>query len=278
MRMHVEPLIFATENRDMFHIQYPAIMGILGQVVRAVYDKGVETAPRVRGLPYNPTSSGIIAEKFWADIRARRFFVCSAESMSLETPVETTPTTAVGKKNPDRTVRTDRRVIADMRRIDVGFAVSRYYPARVPPIESIARLLVSMTVTLPGFDIEMPKRVIASAFRLLRLRPASSLLMCTELPGGVVGHSRDVIIFYFVMPFGRNGSPANFAIFGDAISCLRAQFGTGRPDWFLPIPFLSQLYVDDGLLFDIRNEIRQQANVLMWEAITLGLLGKRHLI
>ena len=46
----------------------------------------------------------------------------------------------------------------------------------------------------------------------------------------------------------------------------------GRPGWFLPIPFLSKLYVDDGLLFDIRNAIRQQANALMWVAIAIGLL------
>ena len=104
-----------------------------------------------------------------------------------------------------------------------------------------------------------------------------SLLMCMELPGCVIGRSRDVVIFYLAIHFGRNVSPANFAIFGGTISCLRDQFGMGRPDWFLPIPFLSKLYVDDGLLFDIRNEIRQQANVLMWEAITVGLLGRNAL-
>ena len=182
------------------------------------------------------------------------------------------------KKNPDRTAITDRRVIADMRRINVGFSVSQYYPVMVPSIESIARLLVSMTVTLPGFEIEMAKSDIASAFRLLRLRPSLSLLMCTELPGGALGHTPDVALFYLVMSFGWNGSPANFAILGDAISCVHAQFGMGCPHWFLSIPILSKLYVDDELLFDIRNKIRQQANVLTWEAITTGLLGTKALI
>ena len=58
---------------------------------------------------------------------------------------------------------------------------------------------------------------------------------------------------------------------------MRAQFGTGRPDWFLSIPFLSNLYVDDGWLFDVRNRIRQHSNTLMWGSIAFGLLGPKSL-
>lgn len=47
----------------------------------------------------------------------------------------------------------------------------------------------------------------------------------------------------------------------------------GRPDWCLSIPFLSKLYVNDGLLFDVRNAIRQQDNAAVWQTITIGLLG-----
>ena len=168
-------------------------------------------------------------------------------------------------------------MIADMRRINVGFNVKQYYPIRAPTVESIARLLVALTTLLPGWDIQMTKRDIASAFRLIRLHPALSLLMCAELPGGFLGHSRDLVLFYMVMPFGRDGAPANFAILRDAISCIRARFGMGRPDWFPPFPFLSKLYVDDGLLFEVRGAIRQRAHALTWETITIGLLG-RHAI
>ena len=75
MRMHADQLNFATENRDMFPVQYPAVLGILDQGVRAVYDKGVEKSPRARGLSYHPSSSEMVADKFWKDIRQRQFFV-----------------------------------------------------------------------------------------------------------------------------------------------------------------------------------------------------------
>merc|ERR1712112_548209 len=98
-------------------------------------------------------------------------FVCSAASVGESSPVEATPTTTVEKKNPDRTISTDRRVIADMRRINVGFNVDQYYPIRAPTVESIARLLVALTTSLPGWDIQMTKRDVASAFHLLHLHP-----------------------------------------------------------------------------------------------------------
>ena len=83
----------------------------------------------------------------------------------------------------------------------------------------------------------------------------------------------DVVLFYLAIPLGWNGAPANFAIFGDAIASMRAQFGMGRPDWFLPISSLSELYVGDGLFFDIGDQHRRRANTLVWESIAVGLLG-----
>ena len=89
----------------------------------------------------------------------------------------------MGEKNPDRAIDADRRAIADMRRINMGFDASQYYPARVPALEAMARLLVSMTVSFPWMTVVMAKRGIASSLRLLRLRPSLSLAMCIELPG-----------------------------------------------------------------------------------------------
>ena len=73
----------------------------------------------------------------------------------------------------------------------------------------------------------MANRDIASASRLLRLRPALSLHICAEFPGGFLVQGRDLVLIYLVIPFGWNGAPANFAIFGDAITCSQAKFGTG---------------------------------------------------
>ena len=181
--------------------------------------------PRVRGSPYNrPSTSNaeMVAEKLRQDIKARRIFASSTQCVLSDTPVETTPTTTVGGGS-DRTVSSARRGIADMRRINVGFETSQYYPVRVPSIESIARLLIAMAVGFPCFQIEMTKEDIASAFRMLRLHPALSLLMCTELPGGPLGRDHDLVLFYLAMPFGRNGSPASFALFGDAIPHMHSK-------------------------------------------------------
>ena len=198
MRMNADHMTFGNENRTLFPIQYPAVMGMLGHGVRAVYARGVVGALRKRGLPYSistPATTELVAEKFQKDMRARRFFACPTKRISPDTPIEATPTTAVEKKTPDRTISADRRVIADMRRANVGFESPQYYPARAPSIESITRLLVSMAATLPGFDVEMAKKDIASSSRLLRLNPALALLMCTELPGGFLWRSRDLVIF-----------------------------------------------------------------------------------
>ena len=204
MRLHNEQLNFASGHRDLSPVQYPEVVNILDQGVRAVYNRGAAIAPRVRGLPYKKSPTEMIAGKFRKDIRARRLFACSANCISQDAPIEATPTATVEKKKPDRTVSTDRRAIADMRRINVGSEVSQYYPAKLPSIESIARLVVSLTVSLPGFEIEMTKRDFSS-FRLLRLRPSLSLLMCTELPVCVLGRSHDVVAFYLAIPFGRIG-------------------------------------------------------------------------
>lgn len=164
MRLNADQMTFANENRALFPIQYHAAMGMLDHGVRAAYARGAGFAPRTRGLPYSistPATTELVAEKFRMDIRSRRFFVRSAGRISIDTPIAGTPTTAVGKRNHERTISANRRAIEDMRRVDVGFGAPRYYPVRVPSIESIARLLVSMAVDFPGFDVEMAKREIS---------------------------------------------------------------------------------------------------------------------
>ena len=151
---------------------------------------------------------------------------------------EETPNATAEKKKPDRTISTDRGAIADMGRRNVGFPVSQYYPVRAPSVESVARLLASMTTPLPGLSTQMANGDIASAFRLLRLRPSLPLLMCTELAGGILGCSRNLVLIYLAMPFGRVGAPANFAIFGGSVTRIHGEFRTGRQGSFLPSPFL----------------------------------------
>ena len=280
MRSYADQLAFAHENNDLFHAQYHAVIDIPNHGVRAVYDKGVGITPRIRGIPYSlskPDQTFLIASKLRKDIHAQRIFVCSTDTIASDTPIEAKPAKTVEKKNPGRTISTDRRAIADMRRIDVGLPSAQYYPVRGPSVEAISRLLVPATVSFPCLDVQMAKRDIASAFSLLRIHPALSLLMRTELPGGLLGYSRDIVFIYLVMPFGRNGAPANCAIFGDSITGIHGKFGMERPDWFLPTPFLSKLYVGDGVLFEIRKLTRQGTNETLRGHIAVGLLGRNSL-
>ena len=150
---------------------------------------------------------------------------------------EEAPNATEDQKKPDRTISTDTRAIADMGRRNVGFPVSKYYPVRAPSVESVARLLASMTTPLPGLSAQMDNGDIASAFRLLRLRPSLPLLMCTELAGGFLGRSSNLVLIYLAIPFGRVGAPANFPIFGGSVTRINGEFRTGRQDSFLPSPF-----------------------------------------
>ena len=77
------------------------------------------------------------------------------------------------------------------------------------------------------------------------------------------------------MPFGWNGAPANFAIFGDAIAAIHSQRGMERPGWLPPFPFLSKLYVVDGLFPDLKIRRRQSPNTNAWGRITLGYPGRK---
>ena len=97
--------------------------------------------------------------------------------------------------------------------------------------------------------------------------------MRNEFLGCHLARSIDLFPLYIVMNLGRGFAPANFAIFGDTVSGIRAEFGMGRPGWFLPMPPRPAMTVYDGLLFDIRNSIRQKSNVPTWETIAIGCSG-----
>ena len=262
-------LDFVHVHRELCPVQYPALMQPLEQGAQAHYTSGSGGA-----LDYEAylTTWGRLGARLSLRRRSGRTFEHAGSSFvrlqwsPMTYLLKPHPLPLWKKKNPDHTVSLDRRIIAEMRRINLGFPESQYYPARVPSLESLARLLVTMTVALPGLTLEMTKRDIASAFRLLRLRPSLLLLMCTELPGMHFGCERDFVFFYLAMPFGWNGEPVNFALFGDAISAIHSHFGVDDSSWFAPFPSQSRLYADDGMLYYIRNRVRQKANSEAWGA------------
>ena len=106
------------------------------------------------------------------------------------------------KKNPSRSISSDRRVVADLRRVNIRCDTKQYYPAVVPKIYEIARRIVSLVWKYPGLSLRMTKRALASAFRLLRFRPSLEMVMVTEFPADHVCLEMDLVCFYLVMSFG----------------------------------------------------------------------------
>ena len=147
-------------------------------------------------------------------------FLCATDTIGIGATSEATPTTAVAQKNPDRSISSDRRAIADLRRVNVRFDTMQYYPAAAPSIYDITRRTMSLVGMYPGLSLRVTIRDVASAFRLLRLHPALSLVMVTESPADNAHLTSDLVFCYLVMPFGWTGSPAHFARFGDAVPRL----------------------------------------------------------
>ena len=178
-------------------------------------------------------------------------FFHTTSAVSLEEKIRATPTTAVDKKNTDRSISRGRMAIADLRRVNLRPDTDQYYPTVVPSICDIARLIVSLMGTYTGLPLKVTKRDVASAFRLLRLRHALSLVMVTEFPATQLHLDYDMACLYLVMAIGRNGSPARLGRCGDAITPARMKCGVIPPAATIMIRSVrSLLYVGDGIFVE----------------------------
>ena len=133
--------------------------------------------------------------------------VCPTPTIDTTCPIQATPAITAGKKNADRIVSQDRRIIADTRRVNHVFDPRQYYIAMAPTMTGVARTIIALVRKRPRIQIVMAKRDIASALRLLRVYPALAQLMVTELPGRRVGLEPDIVLFHLVMPFGWGAPP-----------------------------------------------------------------------
>ena len=169
------------------------------------------------------------------------------------------------KKTHDRTISLDRRTIADLRRANLPFATYLCYHVLSPTSGNIERAISKFRAQCAGLASMMTNRDIASAFRLLQLRPALCLVILAEPPCHFFGMSvDDVVLVYLAMPVGRCGSPAHFAAFGDAQTKIHHSHVLLRPDWNLGIPYLSRLYSDEGVSVELNHARRTHGNTKQW--------------
>ena len=88
----------------------------------------------------------------WEDISKGRMFLCSFEAEGgFSSDLELTPTTLAPKRNPDRSLSPEKRIIADLRRVNMYFDQSADYPANLPTAETHARKIICLKRKFPSF-------------------------------------------------------------------------------------------------------------------------------
>ena len=240
----------------------------------ASYMRPPPVTPRRRGLPYKEDDSLELMQGLWKDITKGRMFMCSFETIGgFSSDIEMTPTTLVPKRNPDRSLSTEKRIIADLRRINLYFDQSEDYPAVLPTVDALAKKIVCLKRKFPTQPVLLTKRDIKSAFRLIRLHPLMAKVMGTEMRGHHFECVDDVVIFYGVLPFGWGSSPSKFVRFSDAITKLHQLSGPSDPTWNLPYAFRSSMFIDDGLFIEVMIGDRRRRSVEHWESVAKGLLS-----
>ena len=260
---------------DTIPDQYPWIEQTSTKCASAEYKGGIPCVPRTRCLPYqtgNAEHCQYIARNY-GKTRSVKTSSC-APLIVLRIrhpwgPLRQRPS----RKKTDRTISTDRRVIADLRLANIHFETDQYYPARVPTSADVIRMITQVHTQWHGSPASLNKRDVASAFRLLKLRPTLSLRMVSELPGKFFGSKHDVVMFYRPMPFGWNGSPSFLAVFAGAITRIHRTSGTGRPLWNFGHAFTPCLYVDEGIFIELPIARRQEGTIRRWGKPQLILWG-----
>ena len=80
----------------------------------ASYTRPPPLAPRRRGLPYKEGDSEEITKEMWGDISKGGMFLRSFEvAGGYLADIEMTPTTLAPKRNPDRSLSSEKRIISD---------------------------------------------------------------------------------------------------------------------------------------------------------------------
>lgn len=211
--------------------------------------------------------AALIMYKYRNDILKRRLFFCTTDAISHEEATEATPKAAVEKKNLARPVSRGRGVIEDSRRINLHFDTRQYYSIVVPSIYDIARLIVRLAGNYPCSLMKVGKRDFDSAFRLIRLRRALSLVTVAEFPASHLQLDADL-----VSSDGADRHP-QFARFGDAVTIAHVKCGLRPPTALMLHSFCSVLYVDDGIFVEANAPGILFATTQRWRHLAKGLMG-----
>ena len=200
-------------------------------------------------------------------------FICSAKTVGSNPEIMSSPSTLAPKRLPDRTLSSDKRLIAGMRKVNNYTSKLDYRLMTVPSIQSLAKKVALLKRRFPGQRLVCAKRDIDSAFPRLNLHPDAVVMMNTELKGEELGLEQDPIIFYPVLPFGWDGSPGVFSMASDFVKDVVSGYRPSTPNWESSLDFAIDVFVEDIMIIEpvIGRRPEMVAASSEWAAqLTLG--------
>ena len=208
-----------------------------------------------RRLPHQAQQTQEVLEKLWKPIRRRKAFICSRSKICDGEGFSPTPSGLVAKKNTDRTISVDTRLISDLRAVNLGFQKQDLFPVWVPPIIDIVEEIQRRRRRFPKMTVLMCKRDIEGSSNRIFIRPDLSRLLMAELDGRLV----------LVLAFGWIASPAYFQLFGTSIQAIHESYGMDDIGWSGSGHLSPFIYVDDAIWVENAFGSRLTGSLEAWE-------------
>ena len=122
------------------------------------------TNPSDSGFPYNDGEVPRILPKFWKDVAEGRIFLIERDLLNPGDLFISPSTKKAEKKNPDRAISNDRRILRDGGSVNLYKPECDYYRPDYVEIEDIVQEIIRLSRSYRGGDILINKRDIMSAF------------------------------------------------------------------------------------------------------------------
>ena len=254
----------------------PELKAFLASVARdGVPSNSSAPAVRLRGGP-GPSVEEHMAEylkAMWKDSVKGRLLVCTEASGSWLGDVSAHNVHRVPKRMAGL-VLDEGRFISDMRRQNVFMPKESVHTVVLPTLKEVARRIVQMVNIFPGVRMLIGKRDVASAFKLINLRPQDCGQFATELPGVHIGAPAEHLhILFLCLTFGASVSPGHYHAYSMGIHQYHNARGPPNPAWNGNYRYWSTTLVDDGILIEMDQGDRVALSGDTYDLGTQMLLG-----
>ena len=255
----------------------PRIQAFLAKAAReGVPSHSSNPGIRLRGTP----GPSVVAEHMqeylealWQDAVKGRLLICSDVSEPWLHDVSAHNVHRVPKKMAGL-VLDKGRFISDMRRQNVFMPKELFEQVVLPTLQDVGRRVVTLCHMFPGMRMLIGKRDVASAFKLVNLRPEDCGQFATELPGMHVGApERHLHLLFLCLTFGATASPGHYHAFSMGIHQYHNSRGPPDPEWNGSYRYWSTTLVDDGILIEVDHGNRVALSGDTYDLGTQLLLG-----